>query len=305
MFDIAKWRARWAWLDATLRVTDHFGAIGGGPLASAIALASFLSLFPLLLVAIAVVGFWSSSDTDFALRLVRELGLRGNAAETVLDAIEVAKGSRRSASIIGLVGLLWTGLGVVGSLQTALNAVWQAQGRGLLDKLLALRWLLGAGTLFLMTAALGPVLRVAPGPAKPLTILVGFGLTTVLFLWTYTSLVNKNVSWRVHLPGALLVALGVEVLKAVGSIYMPRLVASSSALYGSLGVVFAVLALLLIYSRMIVYGAVLNVVRYEVAAGTDTVRIKVPHVDGEAPITGTRGGAVEGPAEAPPTPEGS
>ncbi|MEX2294030.1 MAG: YhjD/YihY/BrkB family envelope integrity protein [Acidimicrobiales bacterium] len=293
MFDLERWRARFGWLDAILRVTERFGAIGGGPLASAIALASFLSLFPLLLVGIAVVGFWSSADDGFALRLVRELGLRGTAAETVVDAIEAAKGSRRAASIIGLAGLLWSGLGVVGSLQAALNAVWQAKGRGLLDKLFALRWLLGAGTLFLTTAALGPVLRFVPGPAMPLTILVGLALTTVLFLWTYTSLGNKNVAWRVHLPGALLVAVGVEGLKAVGSLYVPRLVASSSALYGSLGVVFAVLALLLLYSRLIVYGAVINVVRYEAAIGTDTIQIEVPHVAGEVPATGTRGGAVE------------
>lgn len=293
VFDLAKWRARWPWLDAVLRVTDRFGAVGGGPLASSIALASFLSLFPLVLVAVAVVGFWSSGDAGFATRLVGELGLRGSAATTVLDAIEVAEGSRRTASVVGLVGLLWSGLGVVGSLQAALNTVWQVQGRGLLDKLVALRWLVGAGTLFLATAALGPVLRFVPGPAKPLTVLVGLALSTALFLWTYTSLGHTNLGWRTHLPGALLVAVGVEVLKAVGALYVPRMVASSSALYGSLGVVFAVLALLVLYSRVIVYGAVVNVVRHEAVAGTDTVEIHVPHREGEDPVTGTRGGAVE------------
>ncbi len=113
VFDLARWRARWPWLDAVLAVTDRFGAIGGGPLAASIALASFLSLFPLLLVAIAVVGFWSSSDSGFALRLVQEMGLRGTAATSVQDAIKAAEGSRRAASIVGLVGLLWSGLGVV------------------------------------------------------------------------------------------------------------------------------------------------------------------------------------------------
>ncbi len=296
MVDIARWRARWPKLDAALRVNERFGAIGGGPLSASIALASFLSLFPLLLVAIAVVGFWSSSDAGFALRLVRELGLRGAAADTVREAIEVAEGSRRTASVVGLLGLLWAGLGVVGSLQAALNAVWQAKGRGLIDKLVALRWLVGAGTLFVATAALGPMLRLAPGPVKPLTILLGLALTTALFLWTYTSLGNKHVGWRTHVPGTLVVAVGFEALKAVGSLFVPRMVASSSALYGSLGVVFALLALLLLYSRLIVYGAVINVVRYETRAGTDTVQIEVPHIHGEAPSTGTRGGAVEPPA---------
>lgn len=298
MFDVAKWRKRWPRLDAMLSVNDRFGAIGGGPLASSIALAAFVSLFPLLLVIIAVIGFISSGDAGFATSLIDDLGLRGRAAETVRDAITTAEGSRKAASIIGLAGLLSSGLGVVGSLQAALNAAWQVKGRGLIDRLVALRWLLGAGAMFLATAALGPVLRWAPGPVKPLTIALGLGVTTVLFLWTYHSLGNSHVGWRVHLPGALLVAVGFEILKVVGSVFVPKAVASSSALYGSLGVVFAVLAWLLLYGRLIVYGAVLNVVRYENAAGTVTVEIEVPRIDGEVPLTTNRGGAVDEKVEA-------
>ncbi len=300
MFDIAKWRRRWPRLDAVLDIGDRFAAIGGGPLSSSIALALFVSLFPLLLVIIAVIGFISSGDSGFAASLIEDLGLRGRAAEIVQDAIDTAEGSRRAASIVGLVGLLWSGLGVVGSLQTALNAAWQAKGRGLLDRLVALRWLLGTGALFLASAALGPLLRWAPGPVKPLTILAGLLLTTVLFVWTYHSLGNSHVGWRVHLPGALLVAVGFEILKVVGAIIVPRAVASSSALYGSLGVVFAVLAWLLVYGRLIVYGAVVNVVHYEKGAGTVTVEIEVPRIDGEVPLTTTRGGAVDEKAESSP-----
>ncbi len=276
-----------------MRVTDRFGAIGGGPLSSSITLSSFVSLFPLLLVVIAIFGFVSSNDSDFAVRFVRELGLRGRAADTVLDALETAEGSRTTASLIGLGGLLWSGLGLVGSLQTALNAAWQVKGRGLVDKLVALKWLVGAAVLFLTTAALGAVLRMVPGPIKPLTVLAGLALTTLLFLWTYTALGNEHVGWRAHLPGSILVAIGFEILKAVGASYVPQLIASSSALYGSLGVVFATLAWLLFYSRLIVYGAVLNVLRHEAIAGTVTAEIEVPRIDGEVPLTTTRGGAVD------------
>jgi membrane protein len=293
VFDVARWRARFRWLDAVLCVTDRFAAVGGGPLSSSIALATFVSLFPLLLVLIAVVGFLSSSDAAFATRLIDDLGLEGSTATTVRDALETAEGSRRAASVVGFVGLLWSGLGVVGSLQAALNAVWQVRGRGMLDKVVALGWLAGAGALFLGTAALGPVLSLAPGPVKPLTILLGLLLTTLLFTWTYTSLGNVRVGWRAHVAGALLVAAGFEVLKAVGAVYVPRAVASSSALYGSLGVVFAVLAWLLVYGRLIVYGAVVNVLRHEAEAGTVTVQIEVPRIDGEVPLSATRGGAVD------------
>lgn len=276
-----------------LSVAERFGAVGGGPLSSSITLATFLSLFPLLLVAIAVIGFVSSGDTGFTRSLISDLGLRGEAARIFEDAVTTAESSRQAASVIGLAGLLWSGLGVVGAIQTALNAAWQVTGRGLVDKLVALRWLLGAGALFLATAALGPVLGLLPGVLKPVAVIVGVALTTGLFLWTYTSLPHTSLGWRAHLPGALLMGVGLEVLKVLGGVYIPRAVSGSSALYGSLGVVFAVLAWLAIYARLIVYGVVLNVVRYEADAGTVTIDIEVPRVHGEVPLAANRGGAVE------------
>ena len=294
-----RWRARWPWLDRVLSVNERFGAIGGGPLSASLTLSMFLSLFPLLLVLIAVIGFVSSGDNDFAAQMIGDLGVEGEAAEAIEDAIAIAQDSKHVASIIGFAGLLWSGLGVVGALQTALNAAWQVTGRGLVDRLVSLRWLLGAGAVFLVTAALGPVLGWLPGFLIPVNLAVGLAITTGLFLWTYSSLGNSSVGWRVHLPGALLVGVGFEILKAIGTFYVPRLVAGSSALYGSLGIVFAVLAWLAIYARLIVYGAVLNVVRYEATAGTVTVELEVPRIEGEVPLTANRGGAVEERAELP------
>ena len=295
-----RWRTRWPWLDPVLRVNDRFSAVGGGPLASSIALSTFLSLFPLLLVAIAGIGWLSSGDKSFAHDLVGDLGLQGRSAEVVTDALATAEDSRRAASIIGLVGLLWSGLGVVGSLQTAINAVWQERGRGLIDRLVALRWLVGAGVLFVGSTALGPLTRVVPGWAAPLMVVLGVVLTTVLFTWTYTTLGNSHPGWRAHVAGALLVAVGFEVLKIVGAVYVPRAVASSSALYGSLGIVFAVLAWLALYGRLVVYGAVVNVLRWEADQGTDEVTIEVPHHTGPAPIGADRGGAIDEHAPASP-----
>jgi len=288
-----RWRRRWPWLDRLLSVQERFGAVGGGPLSSSIALATFLSLFPLLLVLIAVVGFLSAGRADFTSDVISELGLQGEAAQAVENAIVVAEDSRQAASIIGLVGLLWAGLAVVGAMQAGFNAAWQVTGRGLLDRVVALRWLLGAGTVFLLSVALGPALSWLPGWLVIVNIASGAAITTALFLWTYSTLVNNTVGWRVHLPGALLVAAGFEILKVVGALYVPRMVSGSSALYGSLGVVFATLAWLAIYARLIVHGAVLNVVRYEAAAGTVTVEIEVPRIEGEVPLSANRGGAVD------------
>jgi uncharacterized BrkB/YihY/UPF0761 family membrane protein len=84
------------------------------------------------------------------------------------------------------------------------------------------------------------------------------------------------VGWRPLLPGALLGGIGLEVLKFVGRFYVPHLVASSSGLYGSIGVVFAIIAWLFLLGRLIVYSACLNVVLYEEGHGTITTPVEVP-----------------------------
>lgn len=283
---------RFPWLTTPVTVQERVSAVGGGPLAAAVTLAGFLSLFPLLLLAIAVLGFVSAGDVDFAGEAVERLGLQGRAAEQVLDTIHTAEDSRAVASVVGLVGLAWSGLRVVDALEAALNATWQTTGRGLTGKLVGAGWLVGAGLLFLATLALTPALAVLPGPAAVATALAGVVVDTVLFLWMFRTLTNVAVPWRAHLPGAVAGGLGLEVLKLIGGVYLPRTVASASALYGSLGVVFGILAWLALSARLVVYASALNVVRYEGAHGTVRVDIEVPRIAGTVPLEANRGGAV-------------
>ena len=108
-----------------------------------------------------------------------------------------------------------------GALENALNATWQVKGRGITSRLVAVAWLVGAGLLFLGSMALGPLLNELPGPATVATILAGFVLDVLLFVWMFVVLTSVNLPWRVHLPGALLGAVGLEVLKVVGSVFVP------------------------------------------------------------------------------------
>lgn len=295
---LARLRRRWPVLDTALSVHERFGAIGAGPLATSIGLALFLSLFPLLLVAIAVAGFLQAGNDEFTDDVVSGLGLEGGAAEMVEETLSVAEESRRAATVIGLGGLLWAGLGVVGAIQHGINTAWQTTGRGILDKAVAFLWLLGAALLFASSAAMTTLVRFVPGPAAPLTILGGLAIGFLVFLWTFTVLGNQSVGWRSHVPGAVLAAIGFEILKVLGTVVVPQQVANASAVYGSVGVVFAVIAWLLLYGRMLMYAAVLNVVRHEAAAGTVTVEIEAPRVDGQVPTAANRGGIVTERADA-------
>jgi membrane protein len=250
--------------------------INGNQLAASVTLSAFLALFPLLLVAIAAIGFVSSNDPNLGADLVENLGLKGEAATTLTDAIAAAEKSRRTASAVGLLGLLWTGLGLVAALQYAFNTTWQAKGRGLRDRLIGLLWLGGAFVIFAASFGITTGLNFLPGFLAPIGVLTGFAVSFALWLWAMKVLPNHDVGWKALVPGAALGAIGFEVLKAVGSIYVPRIVASSQALYGTLGIVFATLAWLLFFGRLLVYASVLNVVRWEEDHGTVTVEVERP-----------------------------
>lgn len=275
-----------------LRVQERFTEVKGTALANGIALQTFLSLFPLIIVAIAVVGFVSADDPTFGRDVVRELGLTGEEASSMIEAIDNAKDSRQAASVIGLAGLLYTSLNLVAAVQRSIDAAWQTFGKGLKEKLRAFLWLVGASLIFVASFALSVALNVLPGFLAPVSILAGLAVNLALFVWTFTELGRLPIGWRAALPGALVCAVGFEILKVAGSVYVPKLVADSSALYGSLGIVFAVLAWLTFFGRLLVYGSIVNVVRWEDAHGTLEVRIETPRIDGAVPVGANRNGAV-------------
>ena len=284
---------RYGWARTALAVQQRFGAVQGGPLASYITLAAFLSLFPLLLVGIAVLGLIAGrADTDVAGTVIEQLSLTGGTADLVRETLKTASDSKRSASIVGLAGLLWSGLGLVNTLETAFGAVWQAEGRGLKDRLYAFLWLAGAVVLLLGSVAATAAAGFLPDALTWLSLVPTLLVDVALWLWTFQALTTRTgLPWRAHLPGAVLGAVGFELLKIVGGVYVPRLVGSSSALYGSLGVVFALLAWLALFGRLAVYAACLNVVRWEERHGTVRVDLEVPNVPQEAdPVAATRAG---------------
>jgi membrane protein len=301
--------ARWAWFGRMLDVHERVGEINGGFAASAITVTIFLSIFPLLLVAIAIVGFVAAGNDDLAADVIEKLGLTGAAAETMTDALQKASDSRQAASIIGLLGLAWAGSAVAVALQSGVRLPWQERSNGIKDRLLGVAWLIAAAIGFALVGFLSGVLRYLPDWAPPmvsgvLSLAISLGMAVGLFIWMFWGLGTRRVGWRELVPGAVVAGVGFQVLAVVGTVYVPQLIGRSSALYGSIGVVFALLAWLAIFARLLVYASTLNAVLYEAHCGTVQVPIHVPKTPGPDPIGATRGGVIirpDDPAPAVPT----
>lgn len=259
-----------------LAVQKRMGELGGGFLASAVTLSLFLSLFPMVLVALAVLGFLSAGNDDLATNLVSDLGLHGDTARVVTDGIAAAEDGRGGASILGFAGLVWTSLGVVGAVEHVCDRAWDMPIRGFKGKLVAFAWLAGALVLLGGSIALSSLLSILPWWLAPLQVLGGLALLVAFFLFTFQTLTAKRLPLRVHLPGAILGGIGFHVLTLVATLFVPRQAASSTALYGSIGVVFAVLAWLLLFGRLLVYAVVLNVVLFERRGAAATAPAPAP-----------------------------
>jgi YihY family inner membrane protein len=265
-------------VSAVLDIQRRYVDARGSALAASITLYGFLALFALTVLAIAVLGFVSAGDAHVGRDLPNQLGLSGEAGRLVQRTVDEARRSRAVATIVGVVGLAWTGTGLAIVVGDAYNAAWRVNRRGLMDRVYGLAWLAGAVIPIAAGAGATALWSLLPGVFGPLVILISLATDAALFTWTSWILPNRRVPVRALIPAALIGAVALEALKVIGAYAVPNLVARSSEIYGTLGVVFALLAWLLIFGRVIVYIALIEARRWEHTHGDHPVELEVPSV---------------------------
>jgi membrane protein len=76
-------------------------------------------------------------------------------------------------------------------------------------------------------------------------------------------LTARRLPWRQHFSGAVVTAIAVAALTIFGGIYVDRVVARASALYGSFASVIGLFAWISLVVQSLVIGNLVNVVRSE------------------------------------------
>ena len=271
----AWWRAvrrRHSSADVAASSWTRLGDTNGNLYAGAITYFSFLALFPLLLLAVSILGFVLSGHPDTLQSLFDKItaNVPGSVGKTLSDSIKSAVESRTSIGIVGLAGVLLTGLGWIGNLRRAIDAVWArppAQRPFVKDKLGSLLILAGLGVGLLLsvtltaawTAATDEVLRLlnlddVPGMGVVVSIagiLIAVLGDAVVFFWLIVRLPVADVPKRVGIRGALLGAVGFEVLKIVGTFTVAHTANSPTA--GPFAGVLAVLIWIQLVVRWFLY----------------------------------------------------
>lgn len=256
---------RWPWTAYPFAVAKKFGDDQAGNLAALLAYYAFMSVLPLLLVFVTVLGFALRGDAALRTRLLNsalvefpvigdQLRLRGLTGNWWVLATATAVS-------------LWGALGVAGAAQNAFNSVWSvayARRPGFLPRLLrGVGMLLSLGFAVLVTGFLsgvggaGSVSGLVRAAALLLSALINVGV----FVLAFRLATAAEVGTRDLIPGAVVSALLWQALLAFGSLLVAHQIRHAQSLYGAFGVVLGLLGWLHLQAQITLYAVEADVVR--------------------------------------------
>jgi membrane protein len=236
---------------------------GGTREAALITYYGFLSIFPILLLGVTVLSEVLVQRPDLRQQLVEAMVPAALQAD-VTAAAGALPGSG-PALVAGLVGLLFSGTGVVFSAYRTLNHVAAVPYRlrsGLVScylRVTAVLVLILAGAV--TTGGLTVVIAVFPGTPRVMATLGSALVVLAVLLPAARLLLDRPAPmaalWPAALPGAVLVTLMLHL----GAVLLPALVRRAGAVYGSFATVAGMFTLLYLLSLALVLVAEVAAVR--------------------------------------------
>ena len=223
----------------------------------------FVSIYPLLLVAVTVLGFIGVSSLGQGLvETLHHFPVVGAQFNPSLPSKNL-HGSVVGL-IVGLVGLTYGAQGVTHTAQQAMGQAWnvaQVDLSGFVPRLLrSIAGLAIIGGSFVINAIAATFVTGADTnlALRVVLLLAMSGVNVSLFLAAFRVLTPGKVTVAGLLPGVCIGALGFTLLITVGSGLIAHQVRNSSATYGQFGVVIGLVGFLLLLAKISLYGAELN-----------------------------------------------
>src|ERR1700685_261732 len=196
-------------------VWKKFGDDRGGSLAALMTFYGFLSLFPLLLLLVTILGFFSGSEHSFVQRVENSAFSQFPVVGTKLSTnIHGLHGRSVFGLIVGIRFVLWGSQGALQTAQYAQAEIWNIPGvdrpsfwarlgrTGLM--MLVLGLFLLASTVLAGHVTIGHHGVWAVVGAVVVSLIVNIGLFVVAF----RLLTPKQIPWRNMVPGAIVGAAG-------------------------------------------------------------------------------------------------
>jgi YihY family inner membrane protein len=250
-------------------VVKKFGDDRGGSLAALVTYYGFLSIFPLLLILVTVLGLVAGGDRHFADDVqhsaLAQFPIIGNQLRTHITGL---RRSSPAGLAIGLAGLLWGSLGASQSGQFAMAQIWNVpivDRPGFLPRLGRSLALVGVLGVFLtLSTALAGLATFSGSPAAALRVVGAVSSVVVnvgLFATGFRILTPRQVAWRDLVPGAVVGGVVWTGLQGLGGYLVGHELRNASQIYGFFGIVLGLLWWIYLAMRVVLYSAEINVVR--------------------------------------------
>jgi uncharacterized BrkB/YihY/UPF0761 family membrane protein len=248
-------------VDAVYVMIDRDSEVGGGIMAGSLAYRLFIWLLPFSLVVVAGIGLGADLTSETAASATRSLGLRGLVAKSVAESSQSS--SRWYALVIGIPVLIWATRNLLRALVVVHRLVW-GDPRGLAQKVT----IRATARFFVLALAYFVILELASHVGSwtgsyILKVIVAFAGIFGWWLVISLRLPHRDAPWYALVPGAILVAIGLELISGLGSYFIATRVSSSQSAYGVLGVAAGLLFGLFLISRLVVASAVINATVWE------------------------------------------
>ncbi|MFG2002552.1 YihY/virulence factor BrkB family protein [Spirillospora sp. NPDC048911] len=265
-------RGRWPGFDHLARAYERYQERRGDRLAAALTCYGFLSFFPLLALAYALLGYlvkFSERARDYFVEAINSL-LPGLSDEL---GVEQIVSSKTAVGLIGLFGLLFTGLGWVSVLRESLRDIWGNDPNGdtnfFLKKIYDATVLIFLGVTLICSVAVSTVTSQATNMVlgwlgldhvtgagtvlRLLSLTVAILFNTLIFLVLFSRLSGTRAPWRRIIKGAVFGAVGLELLKQVATLLLSR--TTENPVYASFAVLVGLMVWINVVSRFLLFVA--------------------------------------------------
>jgi membrane protein len=235
----------------------------GGYLAALITYYGFLALFPLLLLAVTILGYLLQSDPELQTKILssalREIPVLG---DQLRENVQGLRGSGR-ALVTGALIALYGVLNGSTAVQSAMDRIWGVPRYRRPDPFTArLRGLLLLGVLGVGLLATTAVSELpSRGLLAVVTTVAAVAVNTGILLAAYKLLTVRNVGLRDLWVGAFVAAVAWQVLQVVGGYYVRNELRGAGQVYGVFGIVLGLMAWVYLGATIVLMAAEINAVR--------------------------------------------
>jgi membrane protein len=265
--DIDAYHRRHRWLAFPVAVFKKFSDDQAGNLAALVAYYGFFSLFPLLLVLVTILGIVLRGSPSLQHQIVTSALANFPVIGSDLRTNVHSLSSHSALSlVIGILVTLWAGLGVIRTMENAMNTVWDVPFKHRPNMLISLRRAITMlGVLGLATIVSAGTAGIGSGSNRWWLAVLGIAISLLVnlgvFLLAFKILPAADVSWSDVRVGAAVGALAWTVLQAVGGFYVGHELKGATSTYGTFAVVIGLLAWLYLGAQITLIAAEINVVR--------------------------------------------